>query len=259
MSTYTRDQMNAILQAIQANSGKKMNAKLGKILETPDKKISAEKIVEMINGSRRDGTLKKPKNAWQLFLADFRENSKEVEVGMNGAAIVKLASPVWEKMTDDQKKPFTEEATKLSKSYKDTKNEMSPKKKQGEKRPPNAWMLFLAHYRKDNAEPGVAGSKVTAAAGEVWREMSNEDKLPYETNANKLKEDWNAKKEKGPKDVEDKPKTKKKVSDEKKEDKKQKKQPAKKTKKDENAPAPEPPAEVVEEEDSDIDDSSDEE
>ena len=257
MSTYTRDQMNAILQAIQANSGKKMNAKLAKILETPDKKISAEKIVEMINGSRRDGTLKKPKNAWQLFLADFRENSKEVEVGMNGAAIVKLASPIWEKMTDDEKKPFTEEATKLSKSYKDAKVEMSPKKKQGEKRPPNAWMLFLANYRKDNAEPGVAGSKVTAAAGEVWREMSNEDKLPYETNANKLKEDWNAKK--GAKDVEDKPKKKKKVSDEKKEDKKQKKQPAKKTKKDENAPAPEPPAEVVEEEDSDIDDSSDEE
>ena len=250
MSTFTREQMNQILQAVKGTGGKKMGTRIDQILALPEKKMSADKIVDMLNGSRKDGALKKPKNAWQLYLADFRKGD-QVKEGMNGAAIVKLASPIWNGMSAAEKKPFEAEAAGLSAAYKEAKGEKSPKKKSGEKRSPNAWMLFLADYRKEHSEPGMAGSAVAKAGGEVWREMSAEKKAPYEDKAATLKAEWNARKE-DTKDNGVKPKEEEK----KEEEVKPKKKKEKKVKKEEVAPPP-----VVEEdsdeEDSDVEDSDD--
>ena len=271
MSTFTREQMNAILQSVQNTGGKKVGDKIGKVLALSDKKFTTEKIVEMLAGSRRDGALKKPKNAWQLFLVDFREGDA-IEPGMNGAEIVKMASPIWKKMTNDEKKPFEDEAGKLSLAYKEAKGKNSPKKNDSaEKRPSNAWMLFLADYRKDNAKPGVAGSAVAKEAGVVWREMSDEAKEPYEEKAKTLKNEYNDRKankkddkvkdDDKPKKIKKVAKTKDVVKEEVVEEKKEEDKPKKITKmKNVKEVAPPPPVEDIsdEEEESDVEDSDEE-
>merc|ERR1712146_804925 len=120
----------------------------------------------------------------------------QVEPGMTGAEIVAKASPVWKGMVAEEKKPFEEEAGKLSADYRQAKNAVKPAKaKSGQTRPKNSWMLFLTQYRAENKEPGLAGSAVVTAAGEVWKAMSAEVKKPFEDQANKAMEEYKSLKE----------------------------------------------------------------
>ena len=138
---------------------------------------------------------KKPANAWQLFLRQFR-GGDQVEPGMTGAEIVAKASPVWKGMSTEAKKPFEEEAAQLSQDYRQAKKAVKPAKaKSGLTRPKNSWMLFLTQYREENKMPGVAGSAVVAAAGEIWKGMSEEEKKPFEDKANSAMEEYKSLKE----------------------------------------------------------------
>merc|ERR1711924_590904 len=139
--------------------------------------------------------VKKPANAWQLFLRKFRAGD-QVEPGMTGSEIVSKASPIWKSMSVEAKKPFEEEAAQLSLGYRQAKNAAKPAKaKSGPARPKNSWMLFLTQYRTENKEPGVAGSAVVAAAAEVWKGMSTDEKKLFEDQANAALEEYKSLKE----------------------------------------------------------------
>jgi len=197
MSTFTVQEVAALLQGVQrGGSKKKMGSTIDKLIDlanTNSKKFTPAAAMQLVGKSDSE-RVRKPSNAWQLFVRDFKTRDGAVPEGSTGADIVKLASPVWEKMDEKARKPFVEEAEKLSAGYKEDKAKAkgAQKKPAGAKRPPNAWMLFLTKYREENAEPGVAGSVIVGRAGEAWKEMGEEERAPFTAEASKLSDAYKA-------------------------------------------------------------------
>jgi hypothetical protein len=234
MSTFTVQEVAALLQGVQrGGSKKKMGSTIDKLIDlanTNSKKFTPVAAMQLVGKSDSE-RVRKPPNAWQLFVRDFKTRDGAVPEGSTGANIVKLASPVWEKMDEKARKPFVEEAGKLSAGYKEDKAKSKgvQKKPTGTKRPKNAWMLFLTKYRAENAEPGVAGSVIVGRAGEAWKEMGEEERAPFINEASKLSDAYKAAKGEVPQksDPED--------SDEGKDKHAKKDQPAKKDKPDDSS------------------------
>ena len=197
MSTFTVQEVAALLQGVQrGGSKKKMGSTIDKLIDlanTNSKKFTPAAAMQMV-GKSDSNRVRKPPNAWQLFVRDFKAREGVIPDGSTGADIVKLASPVWEKMGEGDRKPFVEEAEKLSAGYKEDKAKSKgvQKKPVGAKRPQNAWMLFLTKYRVENAEPGVAGSVIVGRAGAVWKEMGEEERVPFTNEASKLSDAYKA-------------------------------------------------------------------
>ena len=194
--SFTHEQVAQLLGEIKQASGKRLSSKLEKALSKKGAKFNFDNLMSMLSYANADrAVVKKPANAWQLFLRQFRAGD-QMEPGMTGAEIVSKASPVWKGMSAEAKKPFEEEAGKLSADYRQAKNAVKPAKaKSGPARPKNSWMLFLTQYRAEHKEPGVAGSAVVAAAGEVWKGMSADEKKPFEDQANAAMEEYKSLKE----------------------------------------------------------------
>ncbi len=194
--SFTNEQVAQLLGEIKQSSGKRLSSKLEKALSKKGAKFNFDNLMKTLSYANADrAVVKKPANAWQLFLRQFRAGD-QMEPGMTGAEIVSKASPVWKGMNAEAKKPFEEEAGKLSADYRQAKNAAKPAKaKSGPARPKNSWMLFLTKYRAENKEPGVAGSAVVAAAGEVWKGMSAEEKKPLEDQAHTAMEEYKSLKE----------------------------------------------------------------
>ena len=197
MSTFTVQEVAALLQGVQrGGSKKKMGSTIDKLIDlanTNSKKFTPAAAMQMV-GKGDSNRVRKPPNAWQLFVRDFKNREGVIPDRSTGADIVKLASPVWEKMGEGERKPFVEEAEKLSAGYKEDKAKSKgvQKKPVGAKRPQNAWMLFLTKYRVENAEPGVAGSVIVGRAGAVWKEMGEEERVPFTNEASKLSDAYKA-------------------------------------------------------------------
>merc|ERR1711907_100978 len=101
----------------QHSAGKRLSSKLEKALSKKGAKFNFDNLMSIISNANDDREApRKPANAWQLFLREYREGD-EVEPGMNGAEIVAKASPVWKGMSAEEKKPFEDEAAKLSADY----------------------------------------------------------------------------------------------------------------------------------------------
>ena len=127
MATFTSQQMNALVQAI-SDSGlsskqiAKKNLKVQKLLRK--KGPNFEKIITLFDSEKKPRNIQRPKNNWQLFLSDFRENLKNKSnedpqaPKISGADQTQLASDAWKKMTDEEKKPFNDRALELSNDYK---------------------------------------------------------------------------------------------------------------------------------------------
>ena len=194
--SFTNEQVAQLLGEIKQSSGKRLSSKLDKALSKKGAKFNFDNLMSTLSYANADRAgPKKPANAWQLFLRQFREGD-QVEPGMNGAEIVAKASPIWKGMSAEAKNPFEEEAAQLSLDYRQAKKAVKPAKaKSGPSRPKNSWMLFLTQYRAENKKPGVAGSAIVAAAGEVWKGMSAEEKKPFEDNANEAMDEYKSLKE----------------------------------------------------------------
>ena len=82
--------------------------------------------------------------------------------------------------------------------------ECSKKKKTVTGRPKNSWMLFLQKYREDNPGNGKSGKEISQEASTKWNNMSDEEKLPYTKEAEKLMNDWKLKIQKDKSDDDDK-------------------------------------------------------
>ena len=62
-----------------------------------------------------DSGITKPKNAWQLFLAEFRVKNKALNLA--GSEQTMRASKLWAELSDTHKEPYNIEASKQSELY----------------------------------------------------------------------------------------------------------------------------------------------
>jgi len=113
---------------IISNSGlsaKKLAKKTKKAMRILDKKNpDFENALSVFSAKTKISELKRPKNNWQLFLSEHRETLKKEAINnpvinkMSGAEHTKSASAIWNKMTDDEKKPYNDTSAQLSSDYK---------------------------------------------------------------------------------------------------------------------------------------------
>merc|ERR1711959_353877 len=119
--SFTNEQVAQLLGEIKQSSGKRLSSKLEKALSKKGAKFNFDNLMSTLSYANADRAgPKKPANAWQLFLREFREGD-QVEPGMTGSEIVSKASPIWKGMGAEAKKPYEEEANAAMAEYKSHK------------------------------------------------------------------------------------------------------------------------------------------
>merc|ERR1712070_236740 len=125
--SLTYEQVIMLMEKLKVGVNKRQASRLEKVISLKSSQFTFERIMGIITPNSVDETLKKPHNAWQLYLSDFRKSS-EVEPGMNGSDIVSKASPIWKGMSEKEKRPYLEKAKELSDEYRKAKEEIKPAK-----------------------------------------------------------------------------------------------------------------------------------
>lgn len=147
---YTNNQLSIIFSTLFSGEHKpaaqrKLVLKLSKKLEKDESDFDS--ILSILR-PKPGSSLTKPKNAWQLFLAEFRSNMKD---GVAGSEQTKLASAAWKDMDSDQKKPYEDEAAIQSAKYKLEKEKIDgPKKVRGRGRPKKEEVIDLSDDMLDS-------------------------------------------------------------------------------------------------------------
>lgn len=114
--TFTPEQMKQVITSIEQTKGKRLTNNLEKVqrkLESDS--VSVDDILKILKmkGKKSNG-LKQPPNSWRLYLAKTGQSLKDPK-----------AKETWANMTEDEKKPYVDEATKLREEYKIQKEQMS--------------------------------------------------------------------------------------------------------------------------------------
>lgn len=135
--------------------------------------------------------LSKPKSAYNLYCKYYAKECKEKEVKFE----LKNASSSWNELSDEKKEPYNKEASKQKEEYKTNyetlktdavKNgDIASEKPKG---PTTAYFHFVSDKRSEikeklmkEGETTKLNTKVTVEAGKMWKELSAEEKEPYET------------------------------------------------------------------------------
>lgn len=96
----------------------------------------------------------------------------------------------WDELTDDEKKQYekTRRTKKVQNTYSCGPDTSAPK------RPMNAFMLFAKDKREEfkSKNPNLKAKDISKLFGSMWKNMSDEEKMPYTQMAQKHKEEYNA-------------------------------------------------------------------
>jgi len=142
-------------------------------------------------------------SSYAYFVQTCREEHKKKhpEASVNFSEFSKKCSERWKTMSAKEKGKFEDQAKMDKVRYeREMKNYIPPKGEKKKrfkdpnapKRPPSAFFVFSADFRpKVKGEtPGLSIGDVAKRLGEMWNNLSSEDKQPYEKKAAKLKEKY---------------------------------------------------------------------
>ena len=163
---------------------------------------------------------KKPKSAYIFFCAEKREEAKE-DIGEDGnnTDILKRLGEMWRELSDEDKEPYVEMATKDKERYAEEAEEagIEPKTPKTKKKSPSrgvsGYVLFCGEHRAEVQEEmkGEKPTEVTRRLGEMWRELGEEGQQEWNDRAREERE--KLKSEEGDEESAPKtPKTKKKAA-----------------------------------------------
>jgi len=126
---------------------------------------------------------KRSTSAYFYYLAHCREQANKAGRSISKIAeFTKECSAKWREMNSDQKKPFDAKAS-VDKSRYDKEMALYKGKKTDPnkpKRPMTAYFIFLGDFRIKMKNRGVDHKEILRLAGEEWRNMSADQKTPYE-------------------------------------------------------------------------------
>jgi hypothetical protein len=166
-----------------------------KIKATKEYKAIEKKMSPKKKEKRDPDAPKAAKNAFIFFCAEKRAEVKQEDPEMKPTDITKKLGEMWRDMDDEDKEDFQEKAKEDKGRF---ENEMdgyepkdgfkcpkkSPKKSSSPKRARSAYIFFCQEKRAKATEEIVAEGKkkteVLKRLGEMWRELDEEDKLPFE-------------------------------------------------------------------------------
>jgi len=162
----------------------------------PVKKVPKPKLTKSGKKKKERDPLapKRARTAFNFFLDAFREEYKITHPDVKGVVhCTKAGSEKWKTLVPAERTPYEEKAAAAREAYLKAKEEYinsgGPQKfklAKGPPRPPTAYFVFLANFRKDRAASGAEPTSikdVSKLAGQKWRELDPQDKVPYEQKA----------------------------------------------------------------------------
>ena len=182
---------------------KKKPAKKKVAKKKPAKKTPKPKLTKSGKKKKERDPLapKRARTAFNFFLDAFREEFKITHPDVKGVVhCTKAGSEKWKTLTPAERSPYEEKAAAAREAYLKAKEAYvssgGPQKfklAKGPPRPPTAYFVFLANFRKDRAASGAEPTSIkdiSKLAGQKWRELDPSDKIPYEQKAALAKQEY---------------------------------------------------------------------
>ena len=199
----------ATLARTQQTSAKKKPAKKKSpkkkkvVKKKPAKKTPKPKLTKSGKKKKERDPLapKRARTAFNFFLDAFREEYKITNPDVKGVVhCTKAGSEKWKTLLPAERTPYEEKAAAAREAYLKAKEAYvssgGPQKfklAKGPPRPPTAYFVFLANFRKDRAASGAEPTSIkdiSKLAGQKWRELDPSDKIPYEQKAALAKQEY---------------------------------------------------------------------
>lgn len=141
---------------------------------------------------KRHTWVKRPTTAYLYFVSKYRETLKEAgEVVPKAKIITQACAEKWRNMNEEEKEPFLELSRRDRERWlKDKALEKKPRDPNRPKRPPSAYFLFLADFRKSYPGKADPAKEITKKAGEAWNNLSDAEKTPYYRSAQVIRAKW---------------------------------------------------------------------
>ena len=114
--TFTQEQMKQLIASIEQTKPKQrknISEKIQRKLESDS--VTADDIMKILKAKTKKSTgLKQPPNSWRVYLEKTGQRMNDPN-----------AKETWGNMSDEDKKPYVDEAAKLREDYKKQKQELS--------------------------------------------------------------------------------------------------------------------------------------
>jgi hypothetical protein len=154
---------------------------------------------------------KRTKSSYLFFCAEKRSEVKESNPNMGPMDVTRELGKLWRELSDEDKEQYKELSVSDNERYLSEKNNYSSSSESNKdvpKRSKSAYLFFCAEKRPEVKEsnPNMGPMDVTRELGRLWKELSDEEKIPFQELAKESKE------KKQENDNEEKSKEKKKKS-----------------------------------------------
>ncbi|XP_014678261.1 PREDICTED: DNA-binding protein MNB1B-like [Priapulus caudatus] len=124
---------------------------------------------------------KRGSSAYLFFMKAFREQLASEGTKMSSMTeLTKVAAEKWSKLSEEQKKPFSDQAAKDKARYQEEMKLYRPSRDPNKpKRPLSAYFRFMAEFRKQVADKGMSVTDIAKLGGATWTAMTESEKKPY--------------------------------------------------------------------------------
>lgn len=142
----------------------------------------------------KDGASTKSKrgpSAYNLYMKD--PAVREKADGESSVEKMGAIAAMWKELSEEDKRPYVEEAARIKAELSDASDSDSvssePEKKKKARKPrgASAYNLFMKDPAIRNKADGESAKEKMGAIAAMWKELSEEDKRPYEEEAARLK------------------------------------------------------------------------
>jgi HMG (high mobility group) box/HMG-box domain len=195
------DGQKSILEGLEERRQKDVEKTIQSQIDsyTPEQR---KELAAMIGkGTKRERTPKDPlapkgvKTAYFLFQEKVIPGIKEDE-GITHTEAQKKAGELWKNLSEKKKKVYEDLHTKEKARYEKEMKSYDPssfdpstiplkkgrakKDKDAPTRPRSSYILFSTEKRRELAEGGTPGKDTMKAASELWKNLTDEEKAPYD-------------------------------------------------------------------------------
>ena len=175
-------------------------AKLAKKMSKPKKKIKLTKSGRKKKEKDPDAP-KRGRTAFNFFLDEFRQEYRTSNPAAKGVVeVTKAASAAWKsldpakrKVHEDKAEASQREYALAKKKYVEDGGPVMFKYLNGPHRPPTAYFIFLANFRKGYIaeHPGMRGvTEMSKEAGKTWKSMAAMEREVYTRKGKEVKEEY---------------------------------------------------------------------
>lgn len=153
----------------------------------------------------------KAKTSYIIYCMDMRKGVKDKHPDMKATEITSKLGKMWNDLSDAKKAVYNKKAAEDKKRYEHEMESYTPPENSGDdaasgkkrkkdpnspKKPLSAYMLYCKDAREElkESQPELKGKDVMKEMARKWGELSEDEKAPYEKNAAKAREKYNAEK-----------------------------------------------------------------